>query len=614
MKSRGRRRAGDRAAASVLVRNHGNEIDMSFAKFGAGVHTLSSGDDAVRLEGVIAFARALVAATALVGLDVNAAARYPAVAYSTVGAYVVASLIVLIAGRTFGRMPRGLPLVLHACDVCIAVSLTVFTTGPNSPFFVLFVYIVMAAACRWGFGATVVTMVVTAMMVGSEAALLGDPPDLPGGLTGNPLGMNFLVTRIEYLGIVGILLGYLGHKELVRRREASIVAAATRRAQTATGVHGVFESMIGTLVKLFSARQAFVVLQHSLGDQPTMWTVERRPDSGHPIVAAHPLEAAAHARYLRGHGHTDWHIRRRRRGCSFTLVDPDSRCASTDRLPVARAVLDAQSCRAVMSVPLLVRGKLAGRVFLLDPQVGFDPYGALRLAHRIAAEFGERLQAVYRLRRLRSQVEHEERTRIALELHDGVLQSLSGVEMRLDVVRRHIEAVAPSDAQEIVRIEAWCRAEAKNIRLLTRRMARMQLPADSKPVEEDLTALVQRFERESGISARFVSDSRQRVPARLHAEVTRIVQEGLVNVRKHSGAHHVFVHAVTSAGRLKVSIADDGRGFPFAGRRSLRELEAMRQGPAVIQRRVKALSGRLIVESMPGKGARLDVDVPLQAS
>jgi signal transduction histidine kinase len=59
----------------------------------------------------------------------------------------------------------------------------------------------------------------------------------------------------------------------------------------------------------------------------------------------------------------------------------------------------------------------------------------------------------------------------------------------------------------------------------------------------------------------------------------RIVQEGLTNIRKHSGAKHVMVRLASMRGSVRLVIEDDGRGFSFSGRRSQRELEVMSAGP-----------------------------------
>ena len=73
---------------------------------------------------------------------------------------------------------------------------------------------------------------------------------------------------------------------------------------------------------------------------------------------------------------------------------------------------------------------------------------------------------------------------------------------------------------------------------------------------------VERFHRENGISARFVSELDEvKMPQRVCRELARIVQEGLVNVRKHSGAQHVQVRLTATENHWQVTIEDNGRGF-----------------------------------------------------
>jgi len=100
------------------------------------------------------------------------------------------------------------------------------------------------------------------------------------------------------------------------------------------------------------------------------------------------------------------------------------------------------------------------------------------------------------------------------------------------------------------------------------------------------------------------------MPQRVCRELLRIVQEGLVNVRKHSGARHVLVRLGSNPERWSLIIEDDGKGFPFAGRFKQEEMEEMGKGPTIIKERVRLLAGELTVESNPGKGTRLEVIVP----
>jgi two-component system nitrate/nitrite sensor histidine kinase NarX len=134
----------------------------------------------------------------------------------------------------------------------------------------------------------------------------------------------------------------------------------------------------------------------------------------------------------------------------------------------------------------------------------------------------------------------------------------------------------------------------------------------SGDLAQHLSGVVDRFSRSTGIAARFVSDGK---PAPLtpnaRRQVARIVHEALVNIRKHSGADRVVVRADVSGASWKLSIEDDGRGFPFAGRLTHDELEAQRQGPRTIGERARIIGGLVTVESRPGFGARVEIAIPL---
>jgi signal transduction histidine kinase len=91
----------------------------------------------------------------------------------------------------------------------------------------------------------------------------------------------------------------------------------------------------------------------------------------------------------------------------------------------------------------------------------------------------------------------------------------------------------------------------------------------------------------------------------------RIVQEGLSNVRKHSGASNVVITLCDGAeGQHKLLIADDGEGFGFRGRVTQNQLEASHRGPGVIKERVRLIGGELTIDSSPGHGARLEIAIP----
>ncbi|MDP2734650.1 MAG: hypothetical protein Q8P12_00410, partial [bacterium] len=81
-------------------------------------------------------------------------------------------------------------------------------------------------------------------------------------------------------------------------------------------------------------------------------------------------------------------------------------------------------------------------------------------------------------------------------------------------------------------------------------------------------------------------------------------------VRRHSGAQNVIVGLNSQDGQWKLTVDDDGRGFPFAGHLSQAELDKARRGPVVIKERVRSVGGELTVDSIPGRGARLEITIP----
>ena len=137
------------------------------------------------------------------------------------------------------------------------------------------------------------------------------------------------------------------------------------------------------------------------------------------------------------------------------------------------------------------------------------------------------------------------------------------------------------------------------------------LDVDSDTLLSFVADTVERFQRETGINATFISDlDNVELPQRLCREVARIVQESLVNVRKHSGARQVLVRLASQDKQLLLTVEDDGKGFPFSGRLPQGELDSQGKGPLVIKERVRLMDGNLTVESNPGQGSKLEIRIP----
>ena len=181
--------------------------------------------------------------------------------------------------------------------------------------------------------------------------------------------------------------------------------------------------------------------------------------------------------------------------------------------------------------------------------------------------------------------------------------------MQIEVLRRQDSVQDGPAAVDLARVQGLLREEVLNLRDLMQQMR----PDEFDPAQllDHLADMVQRFGRDTGKTAEFLTDLRDiELPRHVCFELVRIVQEGLVNVRKHSAATNVTVRFGVRDGFWTLEIRDDGRGFPFEGRLAATELDAQHVGPSIIKERVRAIGGRLVVESTPGRGARLEVLVP----
>jgi signal transduction histidine kinase len=253
-----------------------------------------------------------------------------------------------------------------------------------------------------------------------------------------------------------------------------------------------------------------------------------------------------------------------------------------------------------------------GRLVLADA----DPEGpredALRFAQRLVNELGGVTQARFMLGRLRSRIGAMERARVARELHDGTIQSLVGVEMEVDVLRRRAEQQELPIACDLMRVQGLLRGEVLELRDTMHRLKPIEIAPEQ--LVGFLDAAVARFGRDTGIHAIFdcaVEDVD--LPARVCREVARIVQEALQNVRKHSHAHTVLVRFGRAPQGWRLVVDDDGQGFPFEGALTHAELDQSRKGPYVIKERVRGLGGELTLVTSPGGGARLEILVPREA-
>jgi signal transduction histidine kinase len=231
------------------------------------------------------------------------------------------------------------------------------------------------------------------------------------------------------------------------------------------------------------------------------------------------------------------------------------------------------------------------------------------LARTIVRELRAPALNAFELSRLRGRVAAAQRTRLARDLHDGLLQSLIGLELKTHALRERIVQRDPDTAAGLGQIQRALRKETAEARRLTQQLRAAVV--EPHELAENMGAAVMKFQHDTSIAATFDADEEYgALSSRVAAELMRILQESLANVRRHSRAQSVGVKLAHADGNWRLVVEDDGAGFGFSGRRTLDELTRTHTGPATIMERVRLLNGQLFVDSFPTRGARLEVVVP----
>ena len=198
----------------------------------------------------------------------------------------------------------------------------------------------------------------------------------------------------------------------------------------------------------------------------------------------------------------------------------------------------------------------------------------------------------------------EERNRLAREIHDTIAQGLSATALQLESADALLDAGSEKAHEPLHRALSLTRSNLEEARrsVLDLRAA----PLEGRPLSEALKALVERWEAETGIAARYraVNGSRP-LPPRVEAALYRICQEALTNVSRHAGADRVSVQLVTTPERVWLLVEDDGRGFDAS------EVPEDRHGLTGMRERAEMLGGTLEAQSDAG-GTRIEATVPLE--
>lgn len=263
-----------------------------------------------------------------------------------------------------------------------------------------------------------------------------------------------------------------------------------------------------------------------------------------------------------------------------------------------------------IEVPLEFRASKLGVFSLLFDDLHAVHGEAIHLLRPVGRFFGLALE--------NAQLEHEnlqanllqERQAMAAEIHDSLAQSLMFARMRMPVLR---DALQKADNTRALRyiddLEQELGSANRRMREL---ITHFRVGLGAEDLHEALAKAVDRFNTQSDTRLEYRCDvSVFGLSADCQVQLMHIVQEALVNVRKHAGAKNVKLMVEEIDDDLVFTIEDDGRGIVSAGRgRRVSGLSPEGVGLRIMRERAGSMAANLSWHQMPGSGTRVTLRIP----
>jgi signal transduction histidine kinase len=561
-----------------------------------------------RNEVVLATARVFVAVELVFALrlDSRILLRHAGPLDIVAASYLAYCLILLVVIQSGSGPEPSFRWAAHTFDILWPAVLCT----AHAPFVVALLFVLTAAAYRWGLKETQVTAALSVAFLLAGWALTSFGERNVWYWLQDGLRFDRLASQAVCLILLSVLFGYLGHQEKRLRKRRLVIGRIIAAAQPEAGLRQSVEGTLRALVHVFSAKRVMLALQQHPNARVFVWEAQRVGKAQDAAVTSSEVTASQRHEYffsVPGHQWCAIRSRRARRGQRNgpLILDCDGARLRYGSCSFPEALLTRHRS-SVMGVSFTLQDGWSGCLFLFDPDANSQTETELRFLQELVREVAPAIHSVYLLRRLRSRAKAAERARMARELHDGVIQSVIMAQMEIATLRRKVMSDPSRMAEDLAALEDHLHQEVMHLREVMQQLRPPEL--DPRKLLSFLDDVVTMFQFETGIAASFTSEVEEvNLPPRVCGEIGRIVQEALFNVRKHSGARQVLVRFSSQQGSSRLIIEDDGRGFPFSGRLSLAELDAIGEGPRVIKERVRTIGAALAIESAPGHHARLEI-------
>jgi signal transduction histidine kinase len=549
--------------------------------------------DRRHFERQIAYARPIVVLLALIALLQQPSSEHAHRAISFLITYFVVSICAILFEKIVPSRAWHLPLI---CDL-VALGYFMVVSPSMVPSWFPYLFVCYVAGIRWGLNSAFPLAGVLSLELVLLTAVKGEI---------HWLRVVYWVGFVGATFAAGAGVAFLGDRNRLFAVQNEFFARITGTMEVDQGLSECLRLFLDELTHAFHAAEALLVYRDTDLERIFLWRL-KSGESERLIPESLPMTRAEGLLLEDADATICWN-NVAGAGSGFGWDRRDGRALKTlPRLPGPTQQLLA--LRSMMSVTLDQGGRPTGRLFLLNGRNRFTR-DDLAWFERISRHIGPALENVFLLRHLRARAIEAERSRISRDLHDGILQTLLSIEIQLDVLRRALGASPDQAAAGLAALQQTVKNESAELRRMVTDMRPVRV--QSADLVDLMIGFAERFRNESTLALDVLIDSVEfQAPDRVCRELFQIYREALNNIKKHAKASHVVVKLSQDDSSLVLVVDDNGEGFSFAGRFTGDELDRLRLGPISIKERTRTVGGVLTVESNPGHGARLTIEIPL---
>jgi signal transduction histidine kinase len=205
-----------------------------------------------------------------------------------------------------------------------------------------------------------------------------------------------------------------------------------------------------------------------------------------------------------------------------------------------------------------------------------------------------------------------ERRRIARDLHDGAVQTLSALVAELDYFQaRGLSLMGDTPTEMLAKVQAWQSLARESLTSLRETLGALRLPPE---LEDGLPYAIETLlgkMRDAGYLVELdCEDWPAWLPAAHASNIYNMAREAITNISKHAHASRIQIRMYSFEECLYISITDNGVGIPADALVSRRG-SGYAQGLVCMRERATLLGGCVTLESVEGKGTRVDIELPM---